>query len=781
MTEPMPGESATVVEQEHGRVSGWYARTVVALRWWIAAGWVVVVVAVTSVLTIPAGPGGLAGFVPTDAPAIKTELASFVDFGFPLYSRTILVQHDADGLSPWTQAEAVLLAAGITQRAYADDIFPVIGALPLSNLVPGTPAATARGTTLITFLFTPPWVSFQEQQDKARLIASRFLTGQDDFVGVTGTVPARAEQARLIGDSLGTVEIATLLAILLIVGLTFRSVVAPLVTVAVNGIAVAITGPVAGFVASVFDVAVPDELRPLLIALQIGVVTDYVIFFFSGMRHRLAEGNDRRAAARLATVDFAHIVAAAGVIVAAGTSALFVAKSDLFRAFAPGMVLAILVGLVVAITLVPALMAIAGGILFWPSHPRPRPARRSADDTGAGGPVSAPAAVASRPRGLMGLPLRLLARKRSAAVLAVACTAVLAAMAVPLKDLGLGLSFIPALPPDIPAVRAADAAKEGFAPGITSPTEVLIEGSGVTGQRLALDRLQNLLEDQPGVAGVLGPKQNVTTVEAGVVLARSGEAARYLVVFSDDPLGAKGVRTATGLRENLDGLVAQAGLTGVTRAGMAGDTAIAETIVTGTREDLLRIAAAALLLNLVLLAGFLRSIIAPLYLLASSVLALLATLGLTAFVFQDLLGHDGLTFYVPFASAVLLVSLGSDYNVFSVGQVWNAARSRPLHEALLTALPQSARAITSAGFTLAVSFGLLALVPLQPFRELAFAMFVGILIDALVVRTLLVPALIVLVGPRSAWPGRLGPRTRRHPSEPAPAAPAPAPTAPATS
>jgi len=109
-------------------------------------------------------------------------------------------------------------------------------------------------------------------------------------------------------------------------------------------------------------------------------------------------------------------------------------------------------------------------------------------------------------------------------------------------------------------------------------------------------------------------------------------------------------------------------------------------------------------------------------------------------------GGDGLTFYVPFAAAVLLVALGSDYNIFGIGPAWREARNRPLREALALTLPHSARAIRTAAFTLAVSFGLLLIVPLRPFRELAFALSVGVLVDAFVVRSLLAPALLSLMG-----------------------------------
>lgn len=705
---------------------------------WIAA-------AVVSITVLPSlergGSGGLDGFIPEDAPPVGTEIRSFADFGFPLYSRTIVVQHDPEGLSGWSQAQAIALAVALSRQEY-DDVGPVLGALPLPNALPGVPTSSKAGTTVLTFVFMPPWTGFDDQLDAARTLGERFLTPRDAFAGVTGTIPARAEQARLISESLHGVEIATLIAIVVIVAVTFRSVVAPVLALAINGVAFVVTINLAGYIGYLLGVAVPDELRPLLVALQIGVVTDYLIFFLSGLRRRVRLDEPRLRAAQNATAEFAHIVLVAGITVAAGTAALLVARSELFQAFGPGMILAILISLVVALTLIPASLAIGGRWLFWPSpgravqEPRPSPAWQR---------------IIARP--FSAEAVRSLTRRRTAALVAGCCILGLGVLALPVTHMGLSMSFIPSLPSDNPVRQAGAAAQEGFVAGITSPTEVLIEGPDVTTQRQQLNELQALIDDRDGVAGVIGPAQVIAPTEIGVFLSQDQDAARFLIVLADEPLGANSVDTLVALREDLPALVEQVGMTDVTYLGIAGDTAIAETIITATENDLVRIALAALAINLFMLVVFLRALVAPLYLLASSVLALLATLGLTTFVFQDLGGQDGLTFYVPFAAAVLLVSLGSDYNIFGVGHIWSEARHRPLPEALVVALPQTTQAITTAGVTLAVSFGLLALVPLTPFRELAFAMFVGILIDAVVVRSFLVPALLTLVGRRSAWPG----------------------------
>jgi RND superfamily putative drug exporter len=119
-----------------------------------------------------------------------------------------------------------------------------------------------------------------------------------------------------------------------------------------------------------------------------------------------------------------------------------------------------------------------------------------------------------------------------------------------------------------------------------------------------------------------------------------------------------------------------------------------------------------------------------------------------------------MSFFVPFASAVLLISLGSDYNIFLVGRIWEEARREPLREAIAVAVPDASRAISVAGITLAASFSVLAIIPVTPMRQFAGVMTIGILLDTFFVRAVVVPALIATVGSASAWPGRF-----RRPAE----------------
>lgn len=718
-----------------------YARVVVALRYVIILFWVVMAVLATELPNVTqADAADLDGFVPAGSEAVRTEVASFQAFGFPLVSRTVVVQRDPDGLSPFTQAEAVLNAVALTQGAYPD-AYPVVGGLPVTNTLGLFPSSSERGTTALTYLFVQPGAGFFTQTRVAREFAQRHAGEPEDaLVGVTGSIPARVEQGRIVGEALPLMETATLGAIILIVGLNFRAAAAPAVALGSAAIAFVVATRLAGLGGQLLGIPIPSELEPLILALLLGVVTDYVIFFLAGMRRELALGSSRLEAARAATVTFGPIVAVAGITVAAGTAALLVAESAFFRAFGPAMALSVLVALVVSVTLVPALLAVFGRALFWPAVPRPPAGTTPPEGT------LPPAARAPRSHSV-----RWMVWKPVAAGIVVACVAALALAALPLREMRLGVGFVPSLPASTEARTAAAAATAGFAPGILSPTVLLLQDEGITAQRADLARLGTLMARQPGVAGVVGPGDLLPELEREILLAPAGDAARFLVVLEDEPLSASGIATLDRLAERLPTLLEASGLDGA-ETGFGGDTALARELVGATQDDLGRIALAALLVNLILLVAFLRALVAPLYLLASSVLALAASLGAMTFVFQDLLDHDGITFYVPFAAAVLLLSLGSDYNIFGVGHIWAKARHLPLRQAIVEAVPETTRAITAAGITLAASFGMLALVPLRPFRELAFVMAVGILLDAVLVRSFLVPSLLTLVGRVSGWP-----------------------------
>jgi RND superfamily putative drug exporter len=705
-------------------------------------GWIAGAILVTAYLPgLGSGePLELGGLIPDDSPAIQAGARSQELFSVPLVSDTAVVERDPSGLSGEEQAAIARRAADPTEQDAGGD--EVAFALPILNTQERFPGSKEDGTTAVTHLFFSPGVSLTGKVDLAHEYASR--AGGDHFVGVTGPAPARLAQFDEIENALPLVEAGTVAVIALVVGLMFRSFGAPAVTLVAAGIAFLVSRGLIPWVGDRLGVGIPEEVEPLVVALTLGVVTDYAIFFLSAGRRRLAAGEPRLVAAERSCATVVPIVTTAGLIVVCGTAALVVGGLEFFRAFGPSLALTAAVALVVSATFVPACLAVLGRSTFWPS------ADRSEERDGLHGEERSgrPGSRASR----------FLASRPVAAVVALGTIAMLLVAATGLREARLGLRLGSGLPPDSEVQQAAKAADQGFAAGVLAPTIVLVEGDGVGEKTDGLRSLEDVIADVPGVAGVVGPGALPTDGAEDVLISKDGNAARLAVILDDPPLDSGAIATVTRLRDALPRLLSGSGLE-QTSAAVAGQTAIAADTVQGIEDSTLVVGAVVLALNVLLLALFLRAIVAPLYLVGASVLSVAATLGLTTYVFQGYLGHSDLTYYVPFAAGVLLVSLGSDYNVFVVGRIWQEARRRPVREAIAVASPSASRAIGVAGLALAFSFAMLALVRVDGFREFAFMMTVGVLLETFVVRPLLIPALVSLFGDAGAWPGRFAARS----------------------
>ena len=778
-----------------GLLARGYAFVVVSLRYLIVLGWAAVVV--LAIMFLPplnaASTGGLSQLIPPGSAAGRAEADATRLFGFPIDAAVAVVQRDPHGLPAATrdralrqalsadrqlpgqpdrsaqlaQAAAALAAAGQAEAARIlsgppspgppGGIPGLAGAFPLPNAEGLLKGTNEHSTTIITFLYFRPGTSFGAQTAGADRYARWYLgRPSDHLVGVTGPVPAEYEQSQVIGRYILWVELFTVLAIALIVGLRFRSVGAPLAALACAATAYVLAVRVVVWLAGRMGVTLPPDLDPVLVVLLLGVTTDYAVFFLDGMRARVAGGEPRVRAARLATAEFTPIILAAGVIVAASAASLAVARTKLLSAFGPGLALTVLTAMAVSMTLGPALMAIFGGLLF---RPVPRWMRRQGVSRREGGGRADAGPPAGRDR--RNRLARFAAARPVALLIAAAGTAGLIVAAWNAHSIQLGSPLIGELPASSQAAQAATAASAGFAPGILSPTEILVIGPGVARQTAALNRLRHELARQPGVAELAGPSSLPGTAAsrlpgsaaaANPMLAASGGAARFVLVEKTDPLDATAISRIRQLQQDLPALGRAAGLAGA-RFELAGQTALTGDSIGSVFADLGRVALAIMVVTLVLLALFLRSLLAPVYLLAASVLAVFATLGLTILIGQDILGYGSLVYFVPFAAGVLLVSLGSDYNVFVVGRIWEEARRRPVRDAVAVAAPQASRAITTAGVALAASFAMLAVIPLEQFRQLAIAMALGVVLDAIAVRSLLVPALVALFGRLGMWPG----------------------------
>lgn len=342
-----------------------------------------------------------------------------------------------------------------------------------------------------------------------------------------------------------------------------------------------------------------------------------------------------------------------------------------FQVFGPGLAICALVVTIVCVSLVPAVLELLGPRMFG--------SRRRAQ-----GPAREP----SRLRRSLA---RWLTARPVAIVIGLACIAALAFGAAGARSAHLGVSFIPSLPETNPVRKAADAAGHAFVPGILAPTDVVLEQRGVGDDRAAL-RLQSLIARQPGVATVLGPGLPLPPSAVPFLIARTGDAARFITILNHEPTTSEAIATLRRLQERVPSLLQQAGLPAGTHVSYGGETALSSETVHQLVGDLWRVGIVTAVVMFLLLAVFLRALLAPILLLAGAVLAFAGAFGLTALLLPPTVGGHEFVYYVPLVAAVLLVGLGSDYNVVIVGRIHEEARRRSLRASIAAAVPSAARA-----------------------------------------------------------------------------------------
>jgi RND superfamily putative drug exporter len=595
----------------------------------------------------------------------------------------------------------------------------------LVNVPPVPSGGREHGTTALAYVVFPPSVEATARPSAAAALAKSRFPGH---ARVTGVVPARETMTDIIVAKLSLVELATGLLVALVVGLHFRSVAAPLAALLIIAVSYLLASRIIPWLAERVGVDVPREVAPMIVVLLFGALTDYTIFFLSRCRAQLASGAERLEAARETTRRLAGIVTVAAAIVSGASCVLVLARFEFFRDFGPGMAAAIAIGWLVVVTLAPALLAILGRALFWPSAVDEREGR-----------------MPTRRRAL-----RLIVRHPTPTTVLV--IALLAVGCAGLTQVHLANPVILGLPRDSGVEAGYRDVEAGFGPGFVAPTLIVIRGEGLDGRAGALARLQREIGRRPGVDAVLGPRDIPLRGAHGALVSRDGRTARLALVLHGNPLAAPAIAQIGDLRHDLPALLRRAGLGGAS-ALVGGDTALSADTISLTLDDLARIAPAVVLVVALLLALYLRAIVVPLVLVCGSALGLAAALGATGWIWQRLAG-DALAYYVPFAVAVLLLSLGSDYGVLLVGRMWRASRTLPAREAIAEASARATRPITTAGLVLSLSFALLALVPLWQFRQFAIAMCIGLVLDAFVIRPLLVPAAVSLATRLGAAPAR---------------------------
>ncbi|MPY10186.1 MMPL family transporter [Arthrobacter bussei] len=534
----------------------------------------------------------------------------------------------------------------------------------------------------------------------------------------------------LLGVALGAVFV-----ILLAV---YRSVVLPFLVLLTSVFALATSILLVFAFAKLDWIQLSGQSQGILSILVIGAATDYALLLVARFREALAENETRWDAMRVAYRGSVEPILASGATVILGLLCLLFSDLNSNRSLGPIAAIGIAFSLAAALTLLPALLLLFGRGAFWPLRPR-YDARLAVAVAPHHGKHAAPtdAGAETGLERLKGIWKRVaLQVARRPRVLWIASLLILVAGALGLSQLqasGVPQSALILAPSN--AVDGQEALGRHFDAGSGSPVYVVAPERD---QDAALDTVRA----QEGIADA-----SLTADPTGAAVVEDGRVliSGTLEYQADSDRAEDVVRD---LRTALDDASPDALVGGVTAVAIdTNDTALA---------DLVKIIPIVLLVILVVLVILLRSVLAPVLLVASVALSNATALGVSAFVFNNVFGFEGADASVPLFAFVFLVALGVDYNIFLMTRVREESLRIGTRPGILRGLGVTGGVITSAGVVLAATFAALGVIPILFLAQIAFVVAFGVLLDTVLVRSLLIPALAYDIGPAIWWPSKLG-------------------------
>ncbi|GAB3659129.1 MMPL family transporter [Glycomyces tarimensis] len=550
----------------------------------------------------------------------------------------------------------------------------------------------------------------------------RAILADDRPEGLTVLVTGQAALGADLGEAFSGVDgllllvAASVVAVILV--LVYRSPLLPLLVLMSSVFALGLASLAVYFLADAGAIDLNGQSQGILFILVFGAATDYALLLVARFRERLREEPDRlRAVASALRGTLEPIAASAGTVIL-GVLCLLFSQLDSNRGLGPVAAIGIAAAFSASTTFLPAALALTGRAAFWPRRPAAdgRPHRSRPWSRVAG-------IVAARPR----------------LVWASTAAALLIAAAFMTQLRADGTSQTDVFLTEVDSVTGQEVLAEHFPAGAGAPA-VIIANEAAADQVAAAADIDGVAE----VSVAAGPAGEPRVADGKVMIE---------AVLEDAPDSDAAMDTVERLREAVhavDGADAKVG----------GATAIQLDTIAVSERDRAVIIPLVLAVILAVLMLLLRSILAPVLLVATVVLSFAATMGVSALVFNHLLGFPGADPTVVLFGFVFLVALGIDYNIFLMTRVREEATRIGTRAGTLRGLVATGGVITSAGIVLAATFSALAVLPILFLAQIAFVVAFGVMLDTLLVRSLLVPALAVDIGPAVWWPSRLSRRVR---------------------
>jgi RND superfamily putative drug exporter len=652
-----------------------------------------------------------ASYLPSSAEStqVQADLKKF----FPSDTvPAIVVYARTSGL---TSADTRSVAERVTALAGVDGVGPVIGPLPSTD-----------GQALEVF------VPVKSSADATTVVADIRKAAIDGVPSgltsyTTGPAALGVDFGAAFGGIDGILLLVALLAVFVILLVVYRSLLLPILVLLTSVFALTGSILIVYLLAKNGVITVTGQSQGILSILALGAATDYSLLLVARFREALVSHQTSWAAMRVAYRAAVEPIVASGATVILGVLCLLLSGLNSNRGLGPVAAIAIAFSLLAALTALPALLVLCGRAAFWPFRPKYAE------------PVEGVTAV--KPARIWAAVGRVISRRPRT----VWIVSVLLLGAASLGLLQLHANGVPQTQLLLTQADSIDGQKllaKHFDAGSGSPVYIVTKESDAD-RVVALAQKTRDIDGAvvyTGSSGAPGAPAAPAKVVDGRVLVEA-----TLTVQADSSAAQTVVTT---LRNELPAVDTSAQVGGVTALALDTDDA--------ATHDLRIIIPAVLLVVLIVLMLLLRSIVAPLLLIGTVVLSYAATMGVSALVFNHLFHFPGADPSVPLFGFVFLVALGVDYNIFLMTRAREESLRRGTRAGIVRGVEATGGVITAAGIVLAATFSALQVIPILFLVQISFIVAFGVLLDTILVRSLLVPALSYDIGRRIWWPSKLG-------------------------
>jgi RND superfamily putative drug exporter len=681
-------------------------------RWWVIGFWIVLVVAITafSPKLSSVTTSSQTSFLSSKYESVRAGNVGAKSFPQSKDDTEVLLVTRKDGGKLTTDDHTAIQQ--LASKLQATHIKKVVAVMTGPMFI--SKDGTAQMVQIIVNAQASGGTSDNSFTTDVRSKVKQLVAGTNLQTGLTGAIAESADSNGSFNTATKIVTMATFALVIILPGLIFRSPVAAFAPVIAVTLVYLLSQSLIALAAKTFNFQISNQLSILYTVVLFGIGTDYILFLLFRYRERLRSGERGRDAVAYALSHAGEAILSAALVVAAAFAALGLSDFGLFKNLAPGLVICVLVMLLAVLTLIPAVVAVIGPRIFWPSkawqqHPQYKIPKRIGRIVG-----THPGAVA------------------------LCALIVLVGLASGYPKLHMSYDFSNQQPQNTESAKAYSQVSKLFSAGAITPTEVFVTSdSRITPNQL--DLITTKIDAIPNVKS------------GGISrLSADGKTALITVLLPGSPESD----ATLNLMQNTVRPQVHAAVPSGDNVYVGGETAAFVDVRSAVNRDLAVILPSAAVIIFVILALLLRSALAPLYLLIATALGFTATLGGTVYLFQTLQHNSGLIFFIPIMVYIFVVAIGTDYNILTMTRLREEVRHgmKPRQASYMTVV-HSSSTVASAGLILAGTFGSLALAGISLLSQLGFAVAFGIVLAAFCIAPLLVPSVAALLGYKVWWPG----------------------------